>query len=101
MSHHHCVVEKDGLSKSGALIPKRADNWLANRYWADVYLNLCRRFPDDGISNFWIRYEDLVSDPVEWTGKLFRFLGSERREGTTPTLPKRLRLEMGHGRWGR
>lgn len=80
-------LRKMAFRKAEPLIPKRADNWLANRYWADVYLNLCRRFPDDGISNFWIRYEDLVSDPVEWTGKLFRFLGSERREGTDSYPP--------------
>ena len=50
-------------------------------------LNLLQRFPDDGISNFWIRYEDLVSGPIEWTGKLFRFLGSERSEGTDSYPP--------------
>lgn len=73
--------------KAEPLIPKRADNWLANSYWANVYLNLQRRFPDDGISNFWIRYEDLVKEPIQWTGKLFRFLGSERSEGTDSYPP--------------
>ena len=80
-------LRKMAFRKAETLIPKRADNWLANRYWADVYLNLLQRFPDDGISNFWIRYEDLVSDPIEWTGKLFRFLGSERSEGTDSYPP--------------
>ncbi len=80
-------LRKMAFRKAEPLVPKLADNWLANRYWAEVYLNLLQRFPDDGISNFWIRYEDLVSDPIEWTGKLFRFLGSERSEGTDSYPP--------------
>lgn len=68
-------------------VPPRVDRWLASAYWAAVYLNLHRRFPDDGISNFWIRYEDLVEAPIEWTSKLFRFLGSERTEGTDAYPP--------------
>ena len=82
--------------KRNRLCQKRADNWLANRYWAEVYLNLVQRFPDDGISNFWIGYEDLVSGPIEWTGKLFRFLGSERSDGTDSYPPP-----MGYDwKWG-
>ena len=80
-------LRKMAFRKAEPLVPKRADNWLANRYWAEVYLNLLQRFPDDGISNFWIRYEDLVSGPIEWTGKLFRFLGSDRSEGTDSYPP--------------
>ena len=80
-------LRKMAFRKAEPLVPKRADNWLATRYWAEVYLNLLQRFPDDGISNFWIRYEDLVSGPIEWTGKLFRFLGSDRSEGTDSYPP--------------
>lgn len=80
-------LRKMAFRKLESIIPRRADNWLANGYWAPVYANLLERFPDDGQSNFWIRYEDLVSDPIEWTGKLFRFLGSERSEGTDSYPP--------------
>lgn len=80
-------LRKMAFRKLEGIIPRRVDNWLANGYWAPVYANLLERFPDDGQSNFWIRYEDLVSDPIEWTGKLFRFLGSERSEGTDSYPP--------------
>jgi hypothetical protein len=80
-------LRKMAFRKLESIIPRRADNWLANSYWAPVYANLLERFPDNGQSNFWIRYEDLVSDPIEWTGKLFRFLGSERSEGTDSYPP--------------
>ena len=97
-NHKHVILARDvhtttaslrkmAFRKAEPLIPKRVDNWLANSYWANVYLNLHERFPDDGFSNFWIRYEDLVESPVEWTGKLFRFLGSERSEGTDSYPP--------------
>lgn len=80
-------LRKMAFRKLEGIIPRRVDNWLANGYWAPVYANLLERFPDNGQSNFWIRYEDLVSDPIEWTGKLFRFLGSERSEGTDSYPP--------------
>jgi hypothetical protein len=80
-------LRKMAFRKAEPLIPKRVDNWLANGYWAKVYLNLHKRFPEDGVSNFWIRYEDLVESPIEWTGKLFQFLGSERSEGTDSYPP--------------
>lgn len=80
-------LRKMAFRKAERFVPQKADNWLANSYWAGVYGNLLDRFPDDGALNFWIRYEDLVTDPIEWTGKLFRFLGSERRKGTDSYPP--------------
>ena len=80
-------LRKMAFRKLESIIPKRVDNWLANGYWASVYANLLERFPDDGNRNIWIRYEDLVVDPIQWTGKLFRFLGSERSEGTDSYPP--------------
>ncbi len=80
-------LRKMVFRKAEPLAPKSIDNWLANKYWAPVHANLLDRFPDDGISNFWIRYEDLVQEPVEWTGKLFRFLGSDRTEGVDSYPP--------------
>lgn len=74
-------LRKMVFRKAELWAPKYIDNWFANNYWAPVYANLLDRFPDDGNSNFWIRYEDLVQKPIEWTGKLFRFLGSDRTEG--------------------
>jgi len=61
--------------------PKSFDRWLARSYWARTYGKLLTHFPSEDQSNFWIRYEDLVEDPIKWTEKLFAFLGSERTEG--------------------
>jgi hypothetical protein len=74
-------LRKMVFRKAEPIIPNFVDSWLANGYWASVYANLLDRFPDNGSTNFWIRYEDLVKDPIQWTGKLFQFLGSERNEG--------------------
>ena len=74
-------LRKMAFRKAEPIIPQFVDRWLANGYWASVYANLLDRFPDNGSTNFWIRYEDLVQDPIQWTGKLFKFLGSERTEG--------------------
>ena len=74
-------LRKMAFRKVEPIIPQFVDNWLANGYWAAVYANLFARFPDNGSTNFWIRYEDLVQDPVQWTCKLFQFLGSDRTEG--------------------
>ncbi len=57
------------------------DSWIAKRYWAKVYDLLHDRFPVSDPSNFWIRYEDLVKDPVEHTARIFSFLGSSQTEG--------------------
>ena len=74
-------LRKMVFRKTEPFIPKFIDQWIARKYWAGVYDSLFERFPDDGRMNFWIRYEDLVQDPIRWTEKLFAFLGSERSEG--------------------
>ena len=80
-------LRKMAFRKVEPFVPKRVDNWLANTYWARTYENLLDRFPDDGNTNFWIRYEDLVNEPVAWTEKLFKFLGSEQTEGVDSYPP--------------
>ncbi len=63
------------------------DRWLAAKYWAPTYAGLLQRFPHDGRANFWLRYEDLVADPVSWTAQIFAFLGSARAEGVDSYPP--------------
>lgn len=67
--------------KAEPYIPIWVDPWLASKYWARVYGSLLERFPMENSSNFWIRYEDLVEDPVGRTRELFAFLGSSQKEG--------------------
>ncbi|MEM9157797.1 MAG: sulfotransferase [Verrucomicrobiota bacterium] len=80
-------LRKMAFRKAEPWIPRYFDNWLAAKYWAPVYSNLLDRFPEDSISNFWLRYEDLCKDPIRWTEKIFKFLGSERIEGTDSYPP--------------
>jgi len=80
-------LRKMVFRKAEPIAPRLIDNWLADKYWGPVYSNLLEKFPDDENMNFWIRYEDLVRDPIEWTGKLFRFLGSDRTEGVDSYPP--------------
>lgn len=63
------------------------DRWLAKHYWAATYQSLLLRFPAEAPENFWVRYEDLLEDPVQWTAKIFAFLGSERTEGVDSYPP--------------
>lgn len=68
--------------------------WLAHRYWAGVMRNLLAlRGRDDCL---FLRYEDLVANPVKETAALFRFIGSAQCEGVSSYNPP------GHAwRWGR
>ncbi len=80
-------LRKMVFRKTEPLAPRIVDRWLANGYWATTYQNLLDRFPENGSTNFWIRYEDLVESPIEWTEKLFLFLGSDRTEGVDSYPP--------------
>ncbi|MDQ8202323.1 sulfotransferase [Pelagicoccus sp. SDUM812003] len=63
------------------------DRWLAKRYWSPAYDSLLARFPHDAKRNFWVRYEDLVAEPIKWTERIFAFLGSERTQGVDSYPP--------------
>lgn len=74
-------LRKMAYRKAEPLAPRFLDDWMAVYYWSRVYDALSERFPKDDPSNFWIRYEDLVRDPVRHTAELFRFLGSKHPHG--------------------
>lgn len=74
-------LRKMAFRKAEPFIPKWMDIVISNLYWAKVYGSLLNKFPANDPQNFWIRYEDLVSDPITWTAKLYAFVGSEKTEG--------------------
>ncbi len=74
-------LRKMAFRKAEPFIPQWMDILIANLYWARVYGSLIEKFPASDASNFWLRYEDLVADPIQWTEKLFKFIGSRTTEG--------------------
>ena len=68
--------------------------WLLKRYWLPVTRQLHQNFPP-GKNTMIVRYEDLCAQPLEQTARMFRFLGSERHEGTDTYSPP-----QGHWKWG-
>jgi hypothetical protein len=69
---------------------------LVNYYWYHIYSNIVNRFNPDEPDVYFIKYEDLVKDPIKETEKLFEFIGSDRKEGTdTYSKPKKYKW-----RWG-
>lgn len=61
--------------------PAIVDSWMAVSYWSRVYNSLWERFPESDPANYWLRYEELVADPIRHTKALFSFLGSQQRDG--------------------
>lgn len=74
-------LRKMAYRKLERCMPVFLDKWMAKYYWARVYGTLAERFPKDDPSNYWIRYEDLVQEPIHYTKELFEFIGSSQAEG--------------------
>lgn len=74
-------LRKMAFRKLEKWIPESAGIRMGTHYWAKVYGNLIERFPKEDPSNFWIRYEDILENPIERTHEMFAFLGSENSEG--------------------
>ncbi len=83
---HHVVSSIRKMSFGGIepVFPGFIDHWFANEYWSRVYRRIHRKFgPQRNLPNVtWIRYEDLITDPLSETKRLFEFIGSEKTEGT-------------------
>lgn len=84
---HHVVksVKKMSLPRFESLAPGWVDDWIASSYWARVYRRLYSKFgPHQNHPHvIWVRYEDLISDPVQVTQQLFQFVGSAQEDGVS------------------
>src|SRR5690606_16982101 len=54
---------------------------LIENYWSKVYGRLVTEIPANKNDSLIVRYEDLITNPVETTGIIFRFIGSQQEEG--------------------
>lgn len=73
------------------------DRWLARGYWAKVTGRLADLADAGGEDFRLVRYEDLVSRPIDVTAGLFRWLGSAQQSGVDQYQPP----TGGGWRWGR
>ena len=53
----------------------------AEKYWCAVYENLLSLDIENSTHTTWVRYEDLLLNPVQETERLFQFIGSQQKEG--------------------
>ncbi len=80
-----------------SLLGRFTNRWLVNNYWARITGHLLQLDETPGNDSLLVRYEDIVSDPVETTAQLFRFLGS-RQTGGVSSYRKPIDYRW---RWGR
>jgi hypothetical protein len=64
-----------------------SNRWLSAHYWANVSTRLADLADRDQDCVRLVRYEDLVSRPVEITAELFSFLGSSQKSGVDSYSP--------------
>ena len=66
---------------------KWVTNWLVNHYWCRFYQNIfsCSEFSDP--DSYWLKYEDLINDPLRITAELFSFIGSKQKQGVDSYSP--------------
>lgn len=80
-------LRKMTFRKMARLMAPLSNGFLTHRYWAAVMRQLTETQQRLGDATHLVRYEDLVADPIQTTGELFTFLGSQRSEGTDTYRP--------------
>lgn len=60
---------------------------LLHEYWCMIYGNILQTVDLAAPNVQFIRYEDLVADPVQHTQSLFQFMGSAQQSGVSNYLP--------------
>jgi hypothetical protein len=69
---------------------------LVHEYWCNIYENFLKRFNSQDKDIYFIKYEDLVKNPIKETKKLFKFMGSDKKTGTdTYSKPKTYQWKWG------
>lgn len=89
-------LRKMTFRKLAPWVGRFVDGWLAKRYWLGMTQELLNLYQQNGRDTHLVRYEDLTSNPIEETKKLFGFVGSSQTEGVdTYSKPDDFRW-----RWG-
>ncbi len=91
-THKVIVLSRDvgptvnSLLKMNQAANYEASNWnelsLAKTYWVNTYQSIMERVDISAKHVFFVRYEDLLQDPIRITSKLFSFIGSSDQNGT-------------------
>lgn len=83
---HHVVdsLRRMSFGKLEPYFPGFIDHWFANEYWSRVYRRIHRKFGPqrNNPQVAWVRYEDLIRNPIEETQRLYQFIGSDKMDGT-------------------
>ncbi len=86
--HHNVASIRKMVFRTWAShIPDWVDHWFGEGYWARVYRLLHNRFEDGDPNVTWLRYEDLVAEPIRETKRLFDFMGSRQEHGIDSYSP--------------
>ena len=80
-------LRKMTLGRFGDWTPRWATRWLLTSYWARVSEKLIDMAEADPERNLLVRYEDVLAQPREQTGRLFDFLGSKEERGVDSYQP--------------
>lgn len=71
--------------------PHLKEEWtydkLVHDYWYATYKNILDKVNVDDVKTMLVRYEDLTAHPLKETQRLFKFMGSEQKEGVTEYFP--------------
>ena len=71
-------------------------NWLVRQYWCRFYQNIFSHPDLTDNDTYWLKYEDLLDDPLKITAELFSFIGSKQKQGVDTYSPPEKTW-----RWGR
>lgn len=80
-------LRKMSFRKLAPLMKRLADSWMARRYWLGITRSLLQLNVDLSAETALVRYEDLTTNPIEETQRLFQFVGSTQSDGVDTYSP--------------